>query len=163
MSYRVLVKEDSSGSNILSCPDKFARAYEAVHIGWFCERHSVKTLCLENLKNYQPPKGYGTHSWRLSSNLWSKVLDTIRYMRQTLGHRYGGIWTVSPAWTSQTCHVCGERGIRVENQDSKLECRGGEYFYCEQCGQHYHADVNAARNIIHVEKTTSSAVPGRTT
>ncbi len=134
-------------------------ASEAV---WFCERHGVKTLYLENLKNYQPPRGYGTHSWRLSSNLWSKVLDTIRYMRQTLGHRHGGIWTVSPAWTSQTCHVCGEWGVRVENPDSILEYRGGEYFYCGRCEEHFHADVNAARNIIHVHNHQSSAAPGRT-
>ncbi len=134
-------------------------ASEAV---WFCERHGVKTLYLENLKNYQPPRGYGTHSWRLSNNLWSKVLDTIRYMRQTLGHRYGGIWTVSPAWTSQTCHVCGGRGVRVEHESSTRERRGGEYFYCGRCEEHFHADVNAARNIIHVHNHQSSAAPGRT-
>ncbi len=125
------------------------------------DRH-LKTLYLENLKNYQPPRGYGTHSWRLSNNLWSKVLDTIRYMRQTLGHRYGGIWTVSPAWTSQTCHVCGGRGVRVEHESSTRERRGGEYFYCGRCDEHFHADVNAARNIIHVQDHQSSAAPGRT-
>ncbi len=116
----------------------------------------------ENLKNYQPPRGYGTHSWRLSSNLWSKVLDTIRYTRQTLGHRYGGIWTMSPARISQTCHQCGERGVRVEHDSSTRERRGGEYFYCGRCEEHFHADVNAARNIIHVQDCQSSAVAGRT-
>ncbi len=129
---------------------------------WFCEKHDVKTLYLENLKNYKPPGGYGTHSWRLSSNLWSKVLETIRYMRQTLGHRRGGIWTVSPAWTSRKCHVCGEKGIRVQTPDSTIECRGGEFFYCPKCGERIHADVNAARNILNGHTERPSAVAGRT-
>ncbi len=129
---------------------------------WFCENHSVKTLYLENLKNYKPPGGYGTHSWRLSSNLWCKVLDTIRYMRQTLGHRRGGIWTVSPAWTSRKCHVCSEKGIRVETPDSSIECRGGEFFYCPHCSERIHADVNAARNILNGHREEPSAVAGRT-
>ncbi|MGQ4912566.1 MAG: zinc ribbon domain-containing protein, partial [Candidatus Thorarchaeota archaeon] len=61
---------------------------------------------------------------------------------------------------SQTCHVCGERGIRVESEGSTEEKRGGEYFYCESCGVHLHADVNAARNIMYVQRPT--AVGGRT-
>ncbi len=130
---------------------------------WFCEMHGVKMLYFENLKNYTPAAGYGNLSWRLSSNLWSKVLDTVRYMRQSLGHKYGGIWTVSPAWTSQKCHVCGERGIRVEKPDATDEYRGGEFFHCENCGCRIHADVNAARNIIDVKFKTPSAVSGQTT
>ncbi len=127
---------------------------------WWCEEHGVRTLYFENLKNYSAPPGWGTLSWRLSSNLWSKFLSAVVYMRQSLGHKYGGVWTVSPAWTSQTCHVCGGRGVRVENEGSTEEKRGGEYFYCETCGVHIHADVNAARNIMCVQRPT--AVGGRT-
>jgi transposase len=129
---------------------------------WFCEKHSVKTLYLENLKNYQTPRGHGTLSWRLSTNLWSEILENIRYRRQSLGHPYGGIWTVSPAWTSRKCHVCGERGIRVGDKESTVERRSGEYFYCENCGKHFHADVNAARNIIEVDNIQPSADAGGT-
>ncbi|MDF1538469.1 MAG: transposase, partial [Candidatus Thorarchaeota archaeon] len=130
---------------------------------WFCEEHKVKTLYFENLKDYTPPAGHGDLSWRLSSNVWSKVLDTVIYMRQSLGHRRGGVWTVSPAWTSQTCHACGERGVRVGAEGSTEEQRGGEYFYCESCECSFHADVNAARNIIDVQKMKPSAVAGQTT
>lgn len=111
---------------------------------WFCEEHGVRTLYFENLKNYSAPAGWGTLSWRLSSNLWSKVFDTVVYMRQSLGHKKGGVWTVSPAWTSQKCHVCGEKGVRVESKGSTEEKKGGEYFHCESCGCSLHADVNAA-------------------
>ena len=130
---------------------------------WFCEEHGVKTLYFENLKNYSAPAGYGTLSWRLSSNIWSKVLDTVTYMRQSLGHKKGGIWTVSPAWTSQKCHVCGEKGVRVESKGSTEEKKGGEYFHCASCGCSLHADVNAARNIIDVKSYKPSAVSGQTT
>ncbi len=129
---------------------------------WFCEEHEVKTLYFENLKNYSAPAGWGTLSWRLSSNLWSKVLDTVTYMRQSLGHKKGGIWTVSPAWTSQKCHVCGEKGVRVETKGSTEEKKGGEYFHCASCGCSFHADVNAARNIIDVRSYKPSAVSGKT-
>ena len=132
----------------------------ASQVVWFCEEYGVKTLYFENLKNYTPPAGWGTLSWRLSSNLWSKVLDTVTYMRQSLGHRRGGVWTVSPAWTSQKCHVCWEKGVRVESEDSTEEKKGGEYFYCESCGCSLHADVNAARNIIDVRSSKPSAVSG---
>ncbi|MHA1928213.1 MAG: zinc ribbon domain-containing protein [Candidatus Thorarchaeota archaeon] len=128
---------------------------------WFCEEHGVKTLYFENLKNYSAPAGWGTLSWRLSSNLWSQVLDTVTYMRQSLGHKRGGVWTVSPAWTSQKCHVCGEKGVRVESKGSTEEKKGGEYFHCASCGCSLHADVNAARNIIDVQKSRPSAVAGQ--
>ncbi|MHA2022878.1 MAG: zinc ribbon domain-containing protein [Candidatus Thorarchaeota archaeon] len=128
---------------------------------WFCEEHGIKTLYFENLKNYSAPAGYGTLSWRLSSNLWSMVLDTVTYMRQSLGHKKGGVWTVSPAWTSQKCHVCGEKGVRVESQGSTEEKKGGEYFHCASCGCSLHADVNAARNIIDVKSHRPTAVGGQ--
>jgi len=127
---------------------------------WFCEEHGVRTLYFENLKNYSAPAGWGTLSWRLSSNLWSKVLDTVTYMRQSLGHKKGGVWTISPAWTSQKCHVCGEKGVRVDSKGSTEEKKGGEYFHCESCGCSLHADVNAARNIIDVYSSKPSAVSG---
>ncbi len=127
---------------------------------WFCEHHGVKTVFFEDLRSFQGKGGMRRHSWNLSTNLWSKMIEGVRYRREALGHRNGGIWLVNPAWTSQTCHVCGERGVRVENENSTTEKNGGEYFYCSECSEHHHADVNAARNIMQVEKPT--AVGGRT-
>ncbi len=132
----------------------------ASHTVWFCEEHSVKTVYFEDLRNYQTPAGQGALSWRLSTNLWGEVIDTVRYMRESLGHSPYSVWTVNPAYTSQTCHVCRQKGIRVDSCRSKVEQKGGEYFYCPNCDSHIHADINAARNIIHVQ--SPSAVPGRT-
>ena len=130
---------------------------------WFCEHHEVKTVYFEDLRSFQAMGGMRTHSWNLSTNLWGKMIEKVRYRREMLGHRNGGIWMVNPAWTSQTCHVCGERGLRVEDETSTVQRKGGEYFHCPKCNEHFHADVNAARNIMHVKQQKPSAVPGRTT
>jgi hypothetical protein len=127
---------------------------------WFCEEHRVKKLFFEDLRSFQGHAGSRDLSYNLSSNLWGKIIDTVRYMRESLGHSKYSVWTVNPRYTSQTCHQCGERGVRVENETSITERKGGEYFYCKKCGEHIHADINAARNIIHVQD--SSAAPGGT-
>ncbi|MHA1771210.1 MAG: hypothetical protein ACTSXS_06415, partial [Candidatus Thorarchaeota archaeon] len=97
---------------------------------WWCEEHEVRTLVFESLKNYTPPAGRRGLSWALSTNLWARIWETIVYMRQQLGHKYGGVWSVNPKWTSQTCSACGERGYRIEWPGAREERRGGEYFYC---------------------------------
>ncbi len=128
---------------------------------WFCEEHKVKTLFFEDLRSFQAHGGSKDLSYNLSSNLWGKIIDTVRYMRESLGHSKYSVWTVNPRYTSQTCHVCGERGVRVEDETSTSKRKGGEYFYCSKCKEHFHADVNAARNIIHVHPGPS-VVSGRT-
>ena len=129
---------------------------------WFCEHHGVKTIYFEDLRSFQGKGGLRRHSWNLSTNLWGLMIEGVRYRRESMGHRNGGIWLVNPAWTSQTCHVCGKRGVRVEDETSTVERKGGEYFHCLECDINFHADVNAARNIMHVQNQKPSAVSGRT-
>ena len=127
---------------------------------WFCEEHRVKKLFFEDLRSFQARAGMKNLSWFLGVNLWGRIIETVRYMRESLGHSKYSVWTVNPSYTSQTCHQCGERGIRVAVDGSTSETKGGAFFYCSNCDAHYHADINAARNIIHVQQ--SSVVPGRT-
>ncbi len=129
---------------------------------WFCEENRVKTLFFEDLRSFQGHAGSKDLSYNLSSNLWGKIIDTVRYMREALGHSKYSVWTVNPRYTSQTCHICGARGMRVRDEISTTERKGGEYFYCAECEEHFHADVNAARNIINVHPGPS-IVAGRTT
>lgn len=129
---------------------------------WFCENQGVRMIYFEDLRSFQGRGGMSTHSWNLSTNLWGMMIEGVRYRRASLGYKNGGIWLVNPAMTSQTCHVCGTKGFRVEDETSIIEKEGGEYFYCSECGGNYHADVNAARNIMHVQQSESSVVPGRT-
>ncbi len=142
--------------------DKEISHQVAAETVWFCEQHGVKTIYFEDLRSFQGKGGMRRHSWNLSTNLWGMMIEGVRYRREALGHKNGGIWLVNPAWTSQTCHVCGERGVRVENETSTSERKGGEYFHCSKCEEHFHADVNAARNIMYVQQPKPSAVSGRT-
>ena len=120
----------------------------------------MKTVSFEDLRNYRAPGSQGVLSWRLSTDLLGRVINTVRYMRESLGHSPYSVWTVNLAHTSQTCHVCKQKGIRVNGCRSKVEQKGGEHFYCPNCDSHIHAEINAARNVIHVQ--SPSAVPGRT-
>ncbi|MHA1636679.1 MAG: zinc ribbon domain-containing protein, partial [Candidatus Thorarchaeota archaeon] len=130
---------------------------------WFCEHRGVKTIYFEDLRYFQPKGGFRTHSWNLSTNLWGKIIEGVKYRRQYLGHKYGGIWTVNPAMTSQKCSACGEKGVRVKTQGSTDEEKGGEYFYCQICDFRSQADVNAARNILKIQISKPNVVVGRTT
>jgi transposase len=128
---------------------------------WFCEQRHVKTVYFEDLRYFQGKGGMHTLSWNLSTNLWGLIIEGVRYRRSAMGHKRGGVWTVNPAWTSQKCSFCGEKGRRVETIADTLETKGGEYFFCPSCQVHLHADVNAAHNMIHVQ-SKSSDVSGRT-
>jgi len=128
---------------------------------WFCEEHGVRKLFFEDLRSFQGHAGSRDLSWSLNTNLWGMIIESVRYMRESLGHSKYSVWTVNPRYTSQTCHQCGERGFRVKDEISMTKMKGGEFFYCVKCNVHFHADVNAARNIIHVQ-SKSSVVSGRT-
>jgi transposase len=127
---------------------------------WFCEEHKVRKMFFEDLRSFQSRAGLKDLSWSLAVNLWGRIIETVRYMRESLGHSKYSVWTVNPAYTSQKCHQCGDMGIRVWDEKSTNERKGGEFFYCSKCDEHFHADINAARNIIHVQQP--SVVPGRT-
>jgi transposase len=158
---RVIVTHRAVWTNVRRIDRKISHQLAAETV-WFCEHRSVKTVYFEDLRYFQPEGGFKTHSWKLSTNLWGKIIEGVRYRRLALGHRYGGVWTVNPAMTSQRCSTCGERGVRVRDSDSTEEEHGGEFFYCPSCDLRLHADVNAARNILMVQQPKPSAVSGRT-
>ncbi|MHA2323051.1 MAG: hypothetical protein ACXACG_15570, partial [Candidatus Thorarchaeota archaeon] len=63
---------------------------------------------------------------------------------------------------SNVCfHVCTKSGLRLEDETSAIERKDGEYFHCPKCYDHFHVDVNAKRNKMHVQQPNPSAVSGQ--
>jgi putative transposase len=92
-------------------------------------------IVLGDLKGIRLQRRYSRGFMRkLNSFPFHKLFQFIRYKAQWLGIR---VIEVSEAWTSQTCHNCRSKGLRV----------GGK-FKCFVCAHEYDADYNGAYNIM---------------
>ena len=72
----------------------------------------------------------------MSDAAWSEFFRMLAYKCEWFGKIFV---KVSPAYTSQTCSVCGCR--------KKLELKDRDWT-CPECGEHHDRDVNAAKNIL---------------
>jgi putative transposase len=68
---------------------------------------------------------------------WGEFRRQLEYKTRWRG---GGVFAVSPAYTSLTCCSCGSA--------SRLNRPQRDCFICLVCGHTEHADVNAAKNIL---------------
>jgi putative transposase len=76
-------------------------------------------------------------SRRIADQNWGQFAQFLTYKTLELG---GSIVAVNPAFTSLTCHSCGDV--------SKLSRKSQSRFECVRCGHFDHADTNAAKNIL---------------
>ncbi|WP_273836288.1 transposase [Halococcus sp. PRR34] len=102
-------------------------------------------LVLEDLTDIRESMDYGAYmNRRLHGWAFAKMHAQIRYKAKERGVpiEEAPIPTpdVNPAYTSQTCHACGERGARPDQ--ATFRCTNPECWVSE-----YQADVNAALNI----------------
>jgi IS605 OrfB family transposase len=79
---------------------------------------------------------------RLHRWAFRQLQDFVQYKAEAAGIK---VEYVDPAYTSQTCSVCGGLGKRVKHR-----------FACS-CGNLAHSDVNASRNIARFAALSSSA------
>jgi putative transposase len=100
------------------------------------KKHQL-AIVIEDLKDIRVTsklnkKGKGA---RRSLHSWSylKLRFMIEYKAKLLGVP---VIVVEPAYTSQDCSYCGQRGNRK-----------GDSFSCPSCRRAAHADINAARNL----------------
>lgn len=93
----------------------------------------ITTITMENLTNIRKRIKAGKrirsclHRWA-----WAELQRFIEYKAQAAGIH---IEYVNPAYTSQTCSVCGSLGSRSK---SRFSC---------SCGSLAHSDLNASRNL----------------
>jgi IS605 OrfB family transposase len=95
------------------------------------------TIILENLTNIRSRIKMGKRMrTRLHRWSWRQLQTFIEYKAAALGI---AVYYVDPAYTSQTCSVCGEMGKRTRHR-----------FSCTMCGIFAHSDRNAARNLAKI-------------
>lgn len=105
-------------------------------------RWNVETIQMENLKGFgRTSEGEVEKTHKRLLGRWSyfELQKNIEYKASMAGIK---VKYVQPAYTSQTCHVCGQRGNRTE-RDTFI-CTNPE---CECYNKPQDADVNAAINI----------------
>jgi IS605 OrfB family transposase len=92
------------------------------------------TIALEDLTNIRKRIKAGKRMRsRLHRWAWAQLQGFVEYKAQASGVR---VEYVNPAYTSQTCAVCGSMGNRAKHR-----------FSCPLCGRLAHSDRNAAQNI----------------
>ena len=105
-------------------------------------RWNVETIQMENLKGFgRTTEGEVEKTHKRLLGRWSyfELQKKIEYKASMAGIK---VKYVQPAYTSQTCHVCGQRGDRSE-RDTFI-CTNSE---CECYNKAQDADMNAAINI----------------
>lgn len=96
----------------------------------------VKTIIIEDLNNVKYKSKFGNKiNDKVSRWVYRKLIDKIKRMCEDKGIM---LVNVSPAYTSQTCSLCGS--VHKDN-------RRGDLFKCIECGYEIDADYNASINI----------------
>lgn len=104
---------------------------------------------MENLKGFgKDSEGEVETKHKRLLGRWSyfELQKDIEYKAQMAGIK---VVYVNPAYTSQTCHVCGKKGDRTE-RDTFI-CLNTE---CSCYGKSQDADMNAAINIARSKNVT---------
>ncbi|SMO67395.1 RNA-guided endonuclease InsQ/TnpB family protein [Halorubrum cibi] len=101
--------------------------------------HDCGYIAVERLTNIREHMSNRNRQVKRQMHNWAFRLlqEQIEYKAQEYGIE---LVAVNPAFTSQTCSRCGHQSST--NRDSKTG-----WFECNDCGQEYDGDYNAAKNI----------------
>lgn len=111
----------------------------------FALRHNASQINIEDLSSFGKDKnGNVEESKKKILSEWSyyELQNYITYKAQLHGIV---VRKVNPAYTSQTCSCCGQRGIRLSQ--SEFMCQNPDCKCHTLYGKYINADFNAARNI----------------
>lgn len=110
-------------------------------------KQNAGTIHMESLKDFGKDKeGYVKDEYKYLLRYWSyyELQSMIEYKAKLEGIE---VKYIDPAYTSQTCSYCGERGERKKQED--FVCTNPQ---CKRRGEKINADFNAARNIAMSKK-----------
>jgi len=118
----------------------------------FCHKESKKIIeqyqyiCVEDLDiTNMMEKSFYTKSILDAS--WNQFRQFLTYKAAEAGRKLG---VVNPAYTTQTCHQCGNR--EKKKLSERMHC-------CSQCGYKTTRDLNAAQNILALGLEGLGAIP----
>jgi putative transposase len=107
-------------------------------------RWQCKTIVLEDLRTYEPPKHRRKLSRKLSNWLRGALYEILTYKATRVGVK---VIRVNPRWTSTFCPRCGAKGEKISDPRSRHAIKGGRFFYCDACSYIADRDYIAALNI----------------
>lgn len=110
-------------------------------------KQNAGIIHMESLKDFGKDKeGYVKDEYKYLLRYWSyyELQSMIEYKAKLEGIE---VKYIDPAYTSQTCSYCGERGERKKQEE--FVCTNPQ---CKRCGEKINADFNAARNIAMSKK-----------
>lgn len=110
-------------------------------------KQNAGTIHMESLKDFGKGKdGYVKDEYKYLLRYWSyyELQSMIEYKAKLEGIE---VKYIDPAYTSQTCSYCGERGERKKQEE--FVCTNHQ---CKRRGEKINADFNAARNIAMSKK-----------
>lgn len=110
-------------------------------------KQNARTIHVESLKDFGKGKdGYVKDEYKYLLRYWSyyELQSMIEYKAKLEGIE---VKYIDPAYTSQTCSYCGERGERKKQEE--FVCTNPQ---CKRRGEKINADFNAARNIAMSKK-----------
>ncbi len=111
----------------------------------FALRHNASQINIEDLSGFGKDKNGNVEELKkkiLSEWSYYELQNYITYKAQLHGIV---VKKVNPAYTSQTCSCCGQRGIRLSQ--SEFICQNPDCKCHTLYGKYINADFNAARNI----------------
>jgi putative transposase len=110
-------------------------------------RWQCKTIVLEDLRNYEPPKHCKKLSRKLSNWLRGALYEILSYKAKRFGIKHV---RVNPRWTSSYCPRCGAKGEKISDPRSRHAIKRGRFFQCSACSYLADRDYIAAINIYRV-------------
>jgi IS605 OrfB family transposase len=110
-------------------------------------RWGCKTIVLEDLRTYQPPKHRRKLSRKLSNWLRGALYEVLKYKAKRFDIKLA---RVNPRWTSSYCPRCGAKGAKISDPRSRQTIKRGRFFYCGACSYLADRDYIAAVNIYRV-------------
>lgn len=123
---------------------EFARTYSHMVSKWvidFALKNRAGYINLENLSSFKDKE---KNEFVLRNWSYHELQTMIEYKAVKAGIK---VRYVDSAYTSQTCSVCGERGIRERERQSEFICINPKCKCHKMYEDSFNADFNGARNI----------------